>query len=107
MATDQSPTTPESYGYKRLAEFMAWDPQAAIVHRFRATNVLNILILQADICRLQEELFKLTQSYKDLNEQQKQYHFDWSTLEALSDESNVEMRNKVLDLRKCLKEYSM
>lgn len=43
-------------GFERLAALMAWDPGLAMVPRFRAANVFNILCLQAEIRDLEEQL---------------------------------------------------
>ena len=85
---------------------MAWDPPAAIFHRFRATNALNLLILQTDVSRLQEELLTLTQSH-DEDRAAQQPRFNWSTLETNNDKGSQEIRYKIIELRKCLKQYSM
>jgi hypothetical protein len=42
-------------GYHLLSEFMSWAPNTAIFPRFKSANLLNLLLLQAEISKLEED----------------------------------------------------
>jgi hypothetical protein len=100
------PTRHGTRGYKRLADFMAWDPSTAILPRFRSANMFNLLGLQAEVCRLQDELMHLIERDSENAEQpQKDYANDWSVLQA-GENGKSEQRLKILELRTKIAEYS-
>ncbi|KAK9427303.1 hypothetical protein V1505DRAFT_380596 [Lipomyces doorenjongii] len=100
------PTEPETRGYKRLADFMAWEPPTAIFPRFRSANLLNLLSLQAEISQLEEQLLNLMKrDDQDPNLQRRFYSTNWSVLQADQDGGN-EQRLKLLELRTKLGEYN-
>lgn len=45
----------ERQGYHLLSEFMSWAPNTAIFPRFKSSNLLNLLLLQAEISKLEED----------------------------------------------------
>jgi hypothetical protein len=104
---DDDPTTSHARGYKRLADLMAWNPSGAIFSRFRAANALNLLGLQAEICRIQRDLARLVSRDESQSEHpiRKRYKFDWSALHD-GEKGNNEQYLKVKELREKLSEYS-
>jgi hypothetical protein len=93
---------PRKRGYRRLAEFMAWDPAVAIFPRFRRANHLNLLLLQAEISELEDEIDLRSEIEDDLDLAQKSCDFA-----ALRDEGENDTRwKKCLELRAKLAEYS-
>ena len=105
--TEELPTSPQARGYRRLADYMAWDPSRAIFLRFRAANVLNLLGLQAEICRLQEDLARIVERDENQAEHpiRKQYQHDWSALQD-EEEGQNDQKLKIQELRAKLNEYS-
>jgi hypothetical protein len=90
-------------GYRRLAEFMAWDPALAIFPRFRAANNLNLLLLQAEISELEDDINLRSEVEDSLGDAQKSCDFT-----ALRDDREDDTRwKKCLELRAKLTEYSM
>ena len=56
-ATSNAPQSVQrKRGYRRLAEFMAWDRATAIFPRFHVANLHNLLLMQAEISELEEQL---------------------------------------------------
>ncbi|KAK9489275.1 hypothetical protein V1508DRAFT_74451 [Lipomyces doorenjongii] len=89
------PTEPGTRGYKRLADFMAWEPSTAIFPRFRSANLLNLLSLQAEVSQLEEQLLNLMKrDDQDPNLQRRFYSTNWSVLQADQDGRN-EQRLKI------------
>lgn len=52
----EQPTRPETSGYQRVTDFMAWEELCAIFPRLKAANYLNLLGLQAEICCTVEDI---------------------------------------------------
>jgi len=92
-------------GYHLLAEFMSWAPNAAIFPRFRSSNLLNLLLLQAEICQLEDDLgYFVDIDQKSGQARRVNASLDW---EALSDLDEDHPTKKTLrDLRKTLTLYS-
>lgn len=89
-------------GYRRLAEFMAWDPALAIFPRFRAANNLNLLLLQAEISELEDDINLRSEIEDSLDDAKKSCDFA-----ALRDDRENDTRwKKCLELRAKLAEYS-
>ncbi|KAI1430194.1 hypothetical protein F5Y12DRAFT_6913 [Xylaria sp. FL1777] len=99
---EKLPTSPDFTGYRRLADYMAWNPSTAIFERFRSANILNLLGLQAEIARIQDELMRTTISEKPLGNQ---YQNDWTALEY-GDGGDRAQRKLIMRLRERLKEYN-
>lgn len=96
------PTQPGTRGYKRVADFMAWNPSTTIFSRFRSANLLNILSLQEEVCQLEQQLVNLIRSNgQDPDTQQR----DWFLAQADGNGENKQ-RLKLLELREKLLEYS-
>jgi hypothetical protein len=103
--TKGQPTSPEARGYRRLADFMAWDTRAAIFPRFQSANMLNLLSLQVEVCQLQEELVDMmNEDDKSLNER-KWYATNLQIL-MRSEEGQSQQWLKMQKLREKLNEYS-
>jgi hypothetical protein len=92
-------------GYRRLAEYMAWEPAVAMFPRFRAANMLNLLYLQAEIIDLTEKLNNKTNADDGSNDADfTQLSCDWS---ALKDSGpNGEQWKAYQNLKSKLAEYS-
>ena len=56
MEFGDQPTTPETVGYQRLADFMAWDETCSLFARLKSANYLNLLGLQAEVCCIVEDI---------------------------------------------------
>lgn len=104
-----SPTNPGARGYRRLADFMAWYPRAAIFPRFHALNLFNLLGLQAEIAQLEEEFDRIAEennNCQDASSKKKEYSFSWLVLQEAEGGQSKQLL-KTLELRKKLAEYSM
>lgn len=66
-------------GYRRLAEFMAWDPATAIFPRFQVANLNNLLLMQVEISELEEKLNDAVDADDKSNGENRRYSCDWST----------------------------
>ncbi|KAI1120216.1 hypothetical protein F5Y10DRAFT_137095 [Nemania abortiva] len=104
---ERPPTCSCSKGYRRLADYMAWNPSAAIFERFRSANILNLLGLQAEIARLQDELIETTRADEAQTDQpiRKKYQYDWPALQV-GEDGNSRQRELIMKLRKALNEYN-
>lgn len=103
--SERFPTSSRSRGYRRLADYMAWDRPTAIFRRFLAANAFNLLGLQAEICRLQEDLLRQVETDEKHDPAQSQYQINWSAL-LDGDNGSSEQRRVVMELRRTLGEYS-
>ena len=92
-------------GYHLLSEFMSWAPNTAIFPRFKSSNLLNLLLLQAEISELEEDL----RFFVEIDQKAGQAHrvnalLDW---EALRDLDEDHPTKKILgELREKLTVYS-
>ncbi|KAI1747191.1 hypothetical protein F4782DRAFT_535637 [Xylaria castorea] len=104
---DELPSSSYSIGYRRLADYMAWNQSAAIFERFRSANILNLLGLQAEIARHQDELIKTTVADEAQADQpvRKEYQFNWSALQD-GEGGNSRQRGLIMKMRKALEEYN-
>lgn len=103
LKDEKLPTSPSSVGYRRLADYMAWNPHAAIFQRFQAANMLNLLDLQAEIENLQDELIKVTTADKDQgNSGWEELQTSWAALHK----GHSGQKELIIKLRKALNEYS-
>ena len=84
---------------------MAWDPTCAILSRFRAANLMNLLGLQAEVSQLQEEVEVLMFNDRHKSGPRSAFAVDWSSLYK-EDIQQDGLQQKVLDLRLKLREYS-
>lgn len=100
---------PKSYGYRRLASFMAESGQYAIFRRFGELNCLNLLFLQAELVSLEEKLKEAaaadgstTENLRDL------YDKNRVTMARARDKDGkyVKQWELALDIREVLEEYS-
>lgn len=74
------PDVPRKRGYRRLAEYMAWDPATAIFPRFQVANLNNLLLMQAEISELEEQLNDAVDADDSADGQNRKYSCDWSLL---------------------------
>ncbi|KAI1456510.1 hypothetical protein F4805DRAFT_458716 [Annulohypoxylon moriforme] len=95
-------------GYSKIALFMQDHPEDAMVRRFSALNLQNILYLQAEIIDLERDIEKLEAgNNSSAEDDRRNFAFDWYTLAHIHDTPDSgEQWGKWLQLRKVLKEYS-
>ena len=103
--TQNSPTSPNAFGYTRLADFMAWDPPTASFHRFGSLNAMNLLGMQAELCSLQEELELNAKNNEKRGPEHRRLQCDWTSLDSGQPESE-ERKNLLMKVRSKLDEYS-
>lgn len=97
-------------GYTKIASFMGRHPESAQVLRFSDTNLQNILYLQAEIYGLREDLRKIeAENQNSSSDDLKNFALDWYTLASTQDNdgSTNKQWQKVVQLRRLLKEYSI
>ena len=102
MATASVTPVPQKRGYRRLAEYMAWDPSQAIFPRFRRANHLNLLLLQAEISELEYEIEIRSEIEDSLDDAQKSCDF----AELRDEGENDTLWKLCLDSRARLADYS-
>lgn len=110
--SDLSPVSSEqaSMGsYNKLSKFMGALPEVAIFRRFGALNAQNLLFLQAELVRLEDELQSIREDDAQSGDlEKKQSHQSWRSLVLAHEQdkgANSQWR-KVLEIREKLKEYS-
>lgn len=92
-------------GYEQVAQFMSAHDEFAILRRFRALNMKNLLYLQAEILHLEEDLSEL--AARDTEFPGRSYHGrDWWSLANGQDEGDREQWAKVVHLRETLSTYN-
>ena len=96
---------PRRQGYYLLSEFMSWAPNAAIFPRFRSSNLLNLLLLQAEVCQLEDDLGYLV----DIDQRSGQTRrvntaLDWTALNDLDEDHPT--KKALRELRETLATYS-
>ena len=94
----------DNKGYRRLADFMAWEPSLAIFPRFRSASMLCLLHLQAQITELEDQLKDLAYADNTSGEKtRRELAFDWSVMKTLGKGSPQYKLHA--DLRALLAEY--
>ncbi|TLD28488.1 hypothetical protein PspLS_03403 [Pyricularia sp. CBS 133598] len=92
-------------GYQKLAQLMGTQQELAMVRRFRALNMRNILYLQAEVTYLEEELQML--AARDYNNPNRRlYGKDWWFLANGEDPEDQDQWQKVLQIREKLDAYN-
>jgi len=95
-------------GYPRIACRMSLKPETAIFRSFSALNARNLLYMQAELCRLEDELME--QEKKDnrssIGEKHK-YATDWGWLRlaSLHEDPPIQL-NLLNEIKRKLREYS-
>jgi hypothetical protein len=92
-------------GYHSLAGFMAWQPRFAIFPRFKALNMLNLLLLQAQISRKESEL-RIEVSLDEAPGDDSRLELSQDIDALLGLDQDDRRLTLVRDLRKLLAEYS-
>ena len=67
-------------GYRRLAEYMAWDRATAIFPRFQVANLQNLLLMQAEISELEEQFNDAVNADDNSDWKGQRFPCDWSSL---------------------------
>lgn len=96
-------------GYAKLASIMGSHPEVAILRRFGALNVQNLLYLQAELVALEDDLRAIAAEDNASRDPNRAiYSRDWHTLS--NSKNHGETAGKqwqiVLSIREKLKEYS-
>jgi hypothetical protein len=92
-------------GYAKVAQLMSTHPEFAILRRFQALNMQNLLYMQAEVTHLEAEL--RSQAEEDTQSGQKPDHaHDWWSLSQEQDVSSTRQWDIVLELREKLEKYS-
>lgn len=93
-------------GYGRLANFMAWYPRLTIFRRFHSLNLLNLMMLQAELSLLEESIkADFTEDNTSGEAERVEASIDFEKLKALGDN---DLRVKTMRELTCkLAEYSM
>jgi hypothetical protein len=92
-------------GYQRLATYMAQSPSQAIFSRFRSANMLALLLMQAEITELEEELDVITlQDNFSKDENRENYCNNWTKLRGSG--PSGEQWQKIQALKEKVLEYS-
>ena len=79
---------PAGRGYHRLADLMQWAPSMAIFARFRGLNMLHLLLLQAELTELEEDLQAFVGlELKSLEPDRMAALYDWTSLRKLDDDN--------------------
>jgi hypothetical protein len=95
----------QKQGYQRLGEYMAWNPAQVMFSRFRAANLTILLLLQAEIVSLEEELDDIIWDDNDSGDAERySYCRNWETL--CKSGPNGQQLQKVMTLKGKLLEYS-
>lgn len=103
---------PRRGGYRRVAELFASEPNLAIVRRFGHLNSLNLLYLQAELVKLEDDLkYWADQDDNSSDSRRRDYRHSWRSLsKGLVDEGPANRNNQQLQIvrrmRALLKEYS-
>lgn len=100
---------PSMGSYNKLSKFMGALPEVAIFRRFGALNAQNLLFLQAELVRLEDELQSIREDdAQSADLEKKQSHQSWRSLVLAheQDEGANSQWRKVLEIRDKLKEYS-
>ena len=89
-------------GYAKLASLMGAYPEVAILRRFGALNVQNLLYLQAELVALESDLKQFAAEGEDQANRAR----DWYTLSQSRQAAGEEWQT-MKKIRKKLKEYSV
>lgn len=105
-ATSNAPQSVQrKRGYRRLAEYMAFDPATAIFPRFRVANLHNLLLMQAEISELEEQFDDAVNADDNSDGEGQKYSCDWSSLKQEGATSSQWRTCQALRIK--LAEYSM
>jgi hypothetical protein len=93
-------------GYAKIAQLMGAHEEFAILRRFRAMNMQNLLYQQAEIIHLENELHDLAR--RDARHSDRGNHaHDWWSLSQGEGEGETEQWELVLEIREKLEKYSL
>ncbi|KAI1859736.1 hypothetical protein JX265_010185 [Neoarthrinium moseri] len=92
-------------GYAKVAKLMATHGEYAILRRFKALNIQNLLYLQAEITHLETELAEL--AHRDSRHLDREYHSkDWFSLSRCTSDEDREQWEKFEGLREKLDAFN-
>jgi hypothetical protein len=93
-------------GYAKVAQFMGAHPEFAVLRRFKALNMQNMLYLQAEIMHLEAEL--RNQAEEDIQSGQRQDHaHDWWSLSQGEQIGDTRQWEVIIKIREKLEKYSI
>ena len=96
-----------SSGYANLSSVMATDRELAIYRRFGALNSQNLLYYQAELLGLEDDLREISAEDRRSQDPDKRLYGDnWYELSNAEPGKDMQLQ-KVLQIRKLLKEYSV
>jgi hypothetical protein len=90
---------------------MSLKPSTAILKRFSSLQARNLLYMQAELCRLENELLKLEQADSKSDEGHRKNYaadYEWLRLASLNFEQGKKQEQARLlgEIRRALREYS-
>ncbi|SLM38568.1 hypothetical protein LPUS_08827 [Lasallia pustulata] len=100
---------PSMGSYNKLSKFMGSWPEVAIFRRFGALNAQNLLFLQAELVRLEDQLQSIREDdAQSADLEKKQSHQSWRSLVLAHEQGDASTSQwqKVLEIRDKLKEYN-
>lgn len=92
-------------GYAKIAQLMGRHDEFAMLRRFGALNMQNLLYMQAELTYLEEDLKNL--ACHDPQDVDKFFARDWWSLSQSENDEELTQWQKFLEIRGKLKEYSM
>jgi hypothetical protein len=92
-------------GHAKVARLMSQHHELAIVRRFGALNMQNLLYLQAELVHLEAEYKQLAEVNRT-HPDRVDYAKDWFSLSQSDEEGDSEQWEKLLEIREKLREYS-
>ena len=95
-------------GYSKLAALYGQKPEVAILKRFGRLNAENLLLLQAELLLLEQELKDIVaEDLRSENEQVRLYARSWWAMKHYSQHGGDSLQwQKRIEIKKKLKEYS-
>ncbi|KAA6411901.1 MAG: hypothetical protein FRX48_04051 [Lasallia pustulata] len=100
---------PSMGSYNKLSKFMSSWPEVAIFRRFGALNAQNLLFLQAELVRLEDQLQNIREDdAQSADLEKKLSHQSWRSLVLAHEQGDASTSQwqKVLEIRDKLKEYN-
>jgi hypothetical protein len=94
-------------GYAKIATLMSYHEELSIFKRFARLTYQNLLYLQAELTHLEADLDQLVERDGALSSRAAYASHWWHLAQSDEDHDNGEQWDKVVQIRKKLKEYRM